>query len=245
MTPTGDETYALASLGDLFDMVVEGWAIVSLHYADRSGPSGPPAAFFGLTRGPQEWRGVYIPDDGRALSHRSLVTLFRDSPAIWKHRSSEMVPFPAPDESAPAQEWGSVAEPFPDAVAFDPASLREVVSVGQVQTIDGLDIALVALERHEGGARLQYMCHASDSGTRAQMCVLDVIAVDDVGRLYRVACTQNAPAGNRLDGCLVIAPAIPPDVSRLTVTIGTVLDTDEGRQTSGPWVFPIPLSPRG
>ncbi len=234
--------YELASLGDLMEMVVEGWEIARMHYADRSSPSGPAAAYFGLTRGPDEWRGVYIPDDGRAFSHRSLVGLFRDHPAIWKHRSPDTIAAPGA-EGVPAEEWGEVPERFPEGVAFGPSTLREVVRVAQVQSVDGLDIALVALERHDTGARVQFMCHASDQRTRAQMCMLDVIAVDDHGRLYRVAATQNAPVGNRLDGSFVIAPPIPGDVRRLTVTVGTVTDAAEG-STSGPWVFPIPLARR-
>ena len=241
----GETPYELASLGDLMEMVVEGWTIAKMHYADRSSPSGPPASFFALTRGPDETRGVYIPDDGRAFSHRSLVALFREHPAIWKHRSPDTIDGPGSDDGIPPEEWGSVPARFPDDLVFDPSSLREVVTVAQVQSIAGLDIALVALERHETGARMRYMCHASDQRTRAEMCMLDVIAVDDSGRLYRVACTQGVPAGNRLDGSLVIAPAIPSDVRRLTVTVGTVLDASEGRPTSGPWVFPIPLAPRG
>ena len=238
----GEGPYELASLGDLMEMVVEGWSIARMHYADRSSPSGPPAAYFGLTRGPDEWRGVFIPDDGRAFSHHSLVALFRDHPAIWKHRSADTIAAPGA-EGVPAEEWGEVPARFPDGVAFGPSTLREVVRVAQVQSVDGLDIALVALERHDTGARVQFMCHASDQRTRAEMRMLDVIAVDDAGRLYRVACTQNAPVGNRLDGSFVIAPPIPGDVRRLTVTVGTVADASEG-STSGPWVFPIPLAPR-
>jgi hypothetical protein len=98
-----DETpYELASLGDLLEMIVEGWRISRMHYADRSEPSGPPAAFFGLTRGPDEARGVFIPDDGRALSHRSLVELFRESPAIWKYRSPEAIEPPGPAAGPPS-----------------------------------------------------------------------------------------------------------------------------------------------
>ena len=240
-----ERPYELASLGDLLELIVEGWSVSRMHYADRSDPSGPPAAFFALTRGPDEARGVFIPDDGRAFSHRSLVALFRESPAIWKHRSPDTVDGPAPDAATPPEEWGSVPQSFPEALGFGPASLREVVRVGQVQSIAGLDIALIALERHDTGARLRYMCHASDARTRAEMTMLDVIAVDDAGRLYRVACVQNVPEGNRLDGSLVIAPAIPAGVRRLTVTVGTVRDAGEGGRTSGPWVFPIPLTPRG
>lgn len=240
-----DGRYELSSLGDLMEMIVQGWRISRMHYADRSSSSGPPAAYFSLTRGGGEWRGVFIADDGRALSHRSLVELFRESPAIWKYRSSESIEPPGPDPAVAAPEWGGVPDGFPDGVAFGPGSLREVVTVGQVQTIGGLDIALIALERHETAARVRYMCHASDQRTRAEMRVLDVVAVDDAGRRYRVACTEASPAGNRLEGALVIAPCIPSDVGRLTVTVGTVSEAEGGRRTSGPWVFPIPLAPPG
>lgn len=240
-----DKPYELAGLGDLLEMIVEGWKISRMHYADRSSASGPPAAFFALTRGPDEWRGVFIPDDGRALSHRSLVEIFRESPAIWKHRSPDTIDPPGPDGGVPPEEWGIVPPGFPEGLAFGPSSLRQVVAIGQVQSIGGLDIALIALERHETGARLQYICHASDQRTRAEMCVLDVVVVDDAGRLYRVASTESTPEGNRLDGSLLVAPPIPGDVRRLTVTVGTVWDAGEGRQTSGPWVFPVPLAPPG
>lgn len=240
-----EQPYVLASLGDLLEVIVEGWRITRMYYSDRSEPSGPPAAFFSLTRGPDEVRGLFIPDDGRALSHRSLVELFRESPFVWKYRSPDGIEPPGPDPTAAAGEWGSVPASFPDGLLFGPSSLREVVTVGQVQTVGGLDIALVALERHAEGARLGYMCHASDQRTRAEMCVLDVIAVDDMGRLYRVACAQGEPQGNRLEGSLIIAPPIPDDVRRLTVTVGTVWNVGEERTTSGPWVFPIPLSPTG
>ena len=83
-----DSHFALASLGDLMELLVEGWRIEKMQYADRSGPSGPPAAYFSLVRGATgEVRGVYVPDDGRALSHRALVELFREHPGVWKHRS--------------------------------------------------------------------------------------------------------------------------------------------------------------
>ena len=78
------------------------------------------------------------------------------------------------------------------------------------------------------------------------MRVLDVIAVDDGARRYRVACIESQPDGNRLEGAFALAPAIPREVRRLTLTIGTV--RDEGGQRErlpGPWVFPIPLAPKG
>lgn len=235
--------YELASLGDLLEMIVEGWRVSRLHFADRSSVAGPPAAYFALTRGPGETRGVYVPDDGRAFSHHALIELFRESPNIWKHRSPDTIAAPDAELTEPPEAWGEVPEPFPEALTLGPASLREVVAVNQIQSIGGLDIAMVSLERHDAGARLRYMCHASDARTRTEMCMLDVIAVDDAGRLYRVACTESRPEGNRLEGALLIAPAIPAGVLRLTVTVGTVWHDGEGeRQISGPWLFPIPLT---
>ena len=239
-----DERYQLASLGDLMELLVEGWRIEKMQYADRSEPSGPPAAYFSLVRGASgEVRGVFVPDDGRALSHRALVALFREHPGVWKHRSYASVDPPGTEPSEAPEVWGEVPEPFPDALVLVPATLRAVVPVSQAQSAGGLDIALVALERHDGGARIGYMCHASDARTRGEMQMLDVIAVDDGGRRYRVATTDARPEGNRLQGNLVVAPAIPDGVRRLTVTVGTVRDDGEGpRLTSGPWVFPIPLA---
>jgi hypothetical protein len=241
----GRQRFELASLGDLMELLAEGWRIEHMHYADRSAGSGPPAAFFDLGRGAGEQRSVYVPDDGRAYSHRSLVLLFSESPHIWKHRTAGAIADVDAPESPLLEDWGVVAEPFPQALSFGPASLRGVVPVNQVQSIDGLDIALVALERHEGGARLRYMCHASGVQTRRDMRVLDVIAVDDGARRYRVAPIDSQSEGNRLEGAFALAPAIPLQARRLTVTIGTVREEGGQRERlSGPWVFPIPLAPK-
>lgn len=241
---SGEGQYQLAGLGDLMQMVVEGWRVTRMHYADRSSPGGPAAAYFSLTRGPGEARGVYVPDDGRALSHRALVEMFRESPHIWKHRSPESIAPPAGEPTERTEGWGEVPEPFPEALALVPATLREVVPVNQIQSAGGLDLAMVALERHDGGARLRWICQSSDGRPRSEASMLDVVAVDDAGRLYRTAGIGDAPDGGRLEGALLIAPAIPAGVRRLTVTIGTVWgDIGEGRrQVSGPWVFPITLT---
>ncbi|HEX2503099.1 MAG TPA: hypothetical protein VHK00_04085 [Miltoncostaeaceae bacterium] len=241
----GRERFELASLGDLMQLLVDGWRIDRLHYADRSGAAGPPAAYVDLVRGAGERRAVYVPDDGRALSHRALVALVRETPGIWKHRSSDAIPLPDTDAATPPEEWGPVPEPFPQALVFGPSTLRAVVAVNQLQSVEGLDVALTSLERHDGGARLRFMCRASDAATRRRMSVLDVIAVDDAARLYRVACAESRPEGNRLEGAFAVAPAIPEEVGLLTVTVGTI--GDEGRpqdSVPGPWVFPIRLSPR-
>jgi hypothetical protein len=238
----GEERFELASLGDLMELLVEGWRIERMHYADRCEASGPPAAFFELARQAGERRGVFVPDDGRALSHRALVSLFRESPQIWKHRSADTIQ-PAEGEAPPRDGWGEVPEPFPQALDFGPATLREVVPVNQVQSVEGVAIAITALERHDGGARLRYMCQASPEPGPREMGILDVIAVDDGGRLYRVAPVESRADGRRLDGAFALAPAIPQEVGRLTVTVGTVIDAGAGSERlSGPWVFPIPLT---
>ncbi|MGD9694805.1 MAG: hypothetical protein AB7V42_03985 [Thermoleophilia bacterium] len=235
------ERFELAGLGDLMALLAEGWRIDRMYYADRSAAAGPPAAYFDLVRG-GERHGVYVPDDGRALSHRALVGLFRESPHIWKHRSADAIPAEHAEHAVVREGWGEIPEPFPAALAFGPGTLRGVIAVNQVQSIGGLDIALTALERHERGARLRYMCHASDARTRSQMRVLDVIAVDDAARLYRVAAVESRAEGNRLEGAFAVAPALPDDVRRLTVTVGTVGERGAPHErVSGPWVFPIAL----
>lgn len=219
-----------------------------MHYADRCEPGGPsaiPAAYFDLSRPGGVRIGVYVPDDGRALSHRSLVNLFRESPHIWKHRSGASIPPPPEPAPVAPEEWGEVPQPFPEALALTPATLRDVIAVNQIQSVDGLDVALVALELHLGGARIGYMCHASGARTRRGMRVLDVLVVDDAGRRYAAAPAATRDEGNTLSGDLIIAPPVPRDVARLTVTVGTVAGDDAPHDPAlGPWVFPISLAPR-
>jgi hypothetical protein len=217
-----------------------------LHFADRSdagGSGGPPAAFFRMMRGPER-RGMFIPDDGRAFSHRALVALFRERPEVWKHRSSEAVPWPD-TPPAPPEEVQEIPAGFPDALALGPATLRTVHPVNQIQSIEGLTIALTVLELHEECARLRYLAHATDARTRRQMRVLDVVACDDTGCRYQVAVPPPRSEGNRFDGDLLLAPGLARDRSRLTVTVGTVAgEPGDGERISGPWVFPISLSRR-
>jgi hypothetical protein len=236
MNPADDR---LQSLGDLMELMLEGWRVERMHYTDRSRASGPPAAYFDLSRGLGERLRVYVPDDGRALSHHALVDLFRESPHVWKHRSPEMIP---PPDGPQGEEWGEVPDNFPHCSGFRPGTLQRVVAVNQVQSVDDLHIALTSLECHEGCARLRYIAHASDPGTRRQMTVLDVLVVDELGRRYRVDPDEGVAEGNHLSGALAIAPAIPADVGQITVTIGTVADGDRsGLRALGPWVFPIAL----
>lgn len=237
MRQPGDDR--LQSLGDLMQLMVEGWRVERMHYADRGRGGGPPAAYVDLCRRPGEVLRAFVPDDGRSFSHHALVEMFRESPHVWKHRSPEMIP--APDGPAP-EEWGEVPDAFPHRSGFRPTTLRRVVAVNQVQSVDDLHIALTALECHEACARLRYIAHASNPATRRQMTVLDVVVVDDRGRRYAVDTGDAHAEGNHLSGALAIAPAVPDDVHHLTVTIGTVADGDGGPlRAQGPWVFPIAL----
>lgn len=236
MTPGEDR---LQSLGDLMALIVEGWRVERTYYVDRVRGSGPPAAYFDLVRKPGELLRIHVPDDGRTFSHHALVSLFRESPHVWKHRAPEMIP---PLEGPAPDEWGEVPEGFPHRAGFPPSTLCRVVAVNQVQCIEDLHIALTALECHRDRARLRYVAHASDPTTRRQMTVLDVAVVDDRGRRYVVDSGDARAEGNHLNGAIAIAPAIPDDVRHLTVTIGTVADGDgEGLRALGPWVFPIAL----
>ena len=89
--------------------------------ADRA----PPAAFFALARGAGETRGVFVPDDGRALSHHALVELFRENPAIWKHRSFATVAAPAARAPRPRETGARSPSPSRTPSLLGPATLRD------------------------------------------------------------------------------------------------------------------------
>ena len=245
-TDIADHTYELTSMGDLMGHLIDGWQIDRLHYADTCAPVGPdaPGAFFELTRPDEEPLCVFVPDDGRTFSHRALIAMFRDRPHIWKHLNPERFP----DVEAPSgppqmpEEWGTIPPGYPDGVALEPTTLREVIAVNQSQLADEVNIAVTALELYEEAARVRYLAHAGGADARHDLMVMDAVAIDDLGRLYRVEQHSCERRGNRLDGGLVIAPAPPREVARLTVTIGTVgSGRADGQPARGPWVFPIGL----
>lgn len=218
-----------------------------MHYADCCEPDGqgPAGAFLDLTRPGDEVAGIYVPEDERTFSNRSLVALFRESAHIWKHRSAERIIQQAAEngisDPREPEQWGEVLEPFPEALSLTPDALRGVVPVIQTEALDGVTIALTVIERFDHGARVRYLAHAADPRKRGVMDALDVVAVDDQGRRYRTATIDVVREGNRSEGALMLAPAIPRDVVRLTITIGTVGDRSLGEDVSGPWVFPISL----
>ncbi len=257
MTPTtptkerpisSQSPYRLGSLGDVVHLLVEGWQVERLHYADTcsyEGADGCPAAFISLTRADAR-ESLYVVDDGRAYSHRSLVALFREHPHVWKRRTTgsgaeEAAASVPPGPPQAAGEWGEVPRPFPEALDFSPAALRGVVPVNQTQSIDDTTIALTCIERFERGARAHYLCHAPEARAREALGAIDVIAVDDQGRLYEVAPWGRTQRGNRITGSLALAPAVPAGSRRLTITIGTLGHDGPGDSLPGPWVFPIPL----
>lgn len=248
LTIEHQDAYRLGSLTDLLELLVDGWHIEHLHYADRCGLAGgpdAPAAFFGLTRSEQR-EHLYLVEDGRSMSHRSLIAMFREHPHVWKHRSgSALRDFTVPESPPrPPEVWGTVPEPFPDALMLCPTTLRGVVCVNQTQSMDGVTMAVTALERYADGARAHYLCHAPERRFRDDAAAMDAIAVDDGGRMYRVASLQRNQRGARIEGSLAIAPAVPAGASLLTLTIGTLGQGAEGPGAPGPWVFPIPLDPQ-
>jgi hypothetical protein len=207
------------------------------------GPADSPGAFFELRRPDAGRRRVFIPDDGRTFSHRALLELFRDRPHIWKHSSPSR--FPERPEAPPGpprlpEEWGEVPGDFPEGLAFAPEQLRSVIAVNQSQSADEVTVAAIALEIFEVGARLRYLAHAEGAAARRDLDVIDAVAIDDAGRLYEVGQLPSDRRGNKIDGCLAIAPTPPGDTSRLTVTIGTFGD-NVGEPARGPWVFPMVL----
>ena len=249
MTDPARSRYELAGLGDLVQMLIEGWQVGHMYYADRCDPPGPdgvPGAFIDLRRSDDEHVGLCIPADGRTFSHQSLVALFREQDGIWKHRSPKS--FPELDVPAaaprPVRDWGEMVTPFPDALVLAPATLRDVVPVNQTQTVDDLAIAVTSLERFADGARARYIAQAAGHEARSHLAVFDPAVIDDAGRLYQVAGVDEEVRGNHAGGAILIAPAPPRDCRRITLTIGTVgAAADDPDAAAGPWVFPITLAP--
>lgn len=203
-----------------------------------------PAAFIELVRPDQGRYGIYIPDDGKAFSHRALISLFRECPHIWKHRSAERihqmaqdVPMAAPHES---DDWGEVVEPFPGALVFSPGTLRGVVAIDQTDSVGDVTVSLTVLERYADGARLRFMVQSGEARKRKQLNLVGVDITDDLGRSYRTAVLETSHDGNRLEGALAVAPAIPRDVADLTIRVAGVGDPRKpGEAAPGPWSFPV------
>jgi hypothetical protein len=242
-----EDPYRLGSLGDLVELLLEGWQISRLHYSDVCGTGEAPdrpAAFFDLERPDDGHQGIYILDDERAFSHRALMGLFRESPHIWKHRSPDRIREQLAELAMPGrpdpESWGDIADPADQPLDIGPTTLVGVVALGQIESIGDVTVALLSLERFQDFSRLRYLAHTSDPSQRGPLAALDVLVVDERGRRYRTASMGVESAGNRLEGVIVLAPGIPRDTASLTVTIGT-LGTDGPSGILGPWVFPIRL----
>ncbi len=234
--------YRLAGLADLVGLLLDGWQVSRLHYADRCSLEGArdgAAAFVGLSRG-DERDHLFLVDDGRTLSHRAVIRQFRDHPTVWKRTVAgpeELMGTIPEAPPQPAHEWGAVPEPFPDALELSPGNLRAVQPVQQVQCASGVSIALTCLERFTDGARLHFVCHAPHAAAWAEMTLGDVVAVDEDARMYRVAVGALTQHGTRFSGTLYVAPPPSAGTRHLTVTVGAFgRDAD---RVLGPWVFPI------
>jgi len=166
------------------------------------------------------------------------VAAFRERPQIWKHRSPASIPVPASDAPGPVIEWGRVPEPFPAALEIGPRSLREIVAIRQIQTVDDATIALTHLERHDDAALARFLVDDPDGGP---VEADDLLVIDDAGRIYSAATLACRTLPGGVDGAIAIAPGIPDDAKAITVTVGTLGRRSAGR-TQGPWVFPIALS---
>lgn len=250
---TDIDRYQRGSLGDLIQLMVDGWEITHLHYGDVCGDPGMEvdvaAAFVVLRRPDSGLRGIYIPDDERALSHRGLVELFRQSPRIWKHRTAEAVRQRLKEQidaeaSREADEWGHVLDPADMLMEVRPAELVDVIGLGQVETIEGVTVAVLSIERYRSFSRVRYLAHTVGTLRGGSLAALDVLVVDNRGRRYRSASVGVERAGSRLEGVIALTPGIPRDVTALTVTIGT-LGASGPDGHLGPWVFPVVLPTPG
>ena len=231
-------------------MIVDGWQVDRLHYADDCALSGDdphvPAAFIELVRPDQGRYGIYIPDDGKAFSHRALISLFRECPHIWKHRGADRihqmaldVPMATPHEQA---EWSEVVDPFPGALIFSPGTLRGVDGIDQTQSVGDMTVALTALERYRDGARLRFLIQAPDARKRKHMQLIGLEVTDDNARRYTTALIDDNHDANRVDGAYAIGPGIPSDVREITIRVAAVGDPKrEAEAAQGPWTFGVQL----
>ena len=159
------------------EMIIDGWQVDRLHYAEDSAlgedDAHVPAAFVELVRPDQGRYGIVIPDDGRALSHRALISMFRECPHIWKHRGADRIHQMAADVpmATPFAQpgWAEVVDPFPGALVFSPGTLRGVDVIDQVQAAGQMTLAITSLERYRDGARARFMVQAPEARKRKQL----------------------------------------------------------------------------
>jgi len=246
-----EERYRPGSLADLIEMIIDGWQVDRLHYADDcamcDGDPHVPAAFIELTRPDQGRYGICIHDDGKALSHRALISLFRECPHIWKHRSAARihqmaadVPIATPYEQA---DWSEVVDPFPGALVFSPGTLRGVDAIDQTRSAGQITVALTTLERFRDGARLRFLIQAPEARKRRQLQVIGLEVTDDRGRVYTTVLLDENHDGSRLDGAFAIGPGIPSDAGDLSVRIAAIGDPKkESDATQGPWAFDVQVT---
>ena len=130
-----EERYRLGSLGDLIELLIDGWQIEHLHYAERCGRDGAAADAAGRVRRADPARpGPLRPASSRTTAAPSRTApwsrCFRERPQIWKHRTADRIhqmagdaPMAVPQEP---EEWGEVVQPFPQGLVFSPGTLRGV-----------------------------------------------------------------------------------------------------------------------
>jgi len=232
------------------EMIIDGWQVDRLHYAEDSAlgedDAHVPAAFVELVRPDQGRYGIVIPDDGRALSHRALISMFRECPHIWKHRGADRIHQMAADVpmATPFAQpgWTEVVDPFPGALVFSPGTLRGVDVIDQVQAAGQMTLAITSLERYRDGARARFMVQAPEARKRKQLQLLDVHVRDDLGRTYTTAVIDGHHDQNRVEGALVIGPGVPADAHEVVITVGAVGDPrHRDEAAAGPWEFPVQL----
>ncbi|MSO44860.1 MAG: hypothetical protein EXQ74_06120 [Thermoleophilia bacterium] len=231
-------------------MIVDGWQVDRLHYADDSGLTDTdphvPGAFIELVRADQGRYGIYIPDDGKAFSHRALISSFRECPHIWKHRSAERIHLMAQDipMATPGEHdgWTPVVDPFPGALIFSPATLRGVTAIDQTRVVGDVTIVLTTLERYRDGARLRFLAQSPEIRKRKNLQLVGIEIIDSHGRTYTSALLNDHHDANRVEGAYAIGPAIPTDTEEITITVAALGDPkEESEATPGPWIFHVQL----
>ena len=209
---TDVDRYRRGSLGDLIQLVIDGWEIVHLHYGDVCGDPGmevdSAAAFVILRRPDSGLRGIYIPDDERTLSHRGLVEIFRQSPRIWKHRTADAVRQRLKEqiESESTRDRRNGTSSIRRTCRWtQPTELVDVIGLGQVETIEGVTVACSPSNATAPSPRPLSGAHRGQHEPRVARGPGRLV-VDNVGRRYRSA-SVGVERPEAPEGVIALTPA--------------------------------------
>ncbi len=151
----------------------------------------------------------------------------------------------SPDTTgAPSVDFATEMRDSIDVLAVDLGPIRSILPVLSTVEAGGLEVQLVAIERHEAGASISFAVHAQP-GAFPPLPMVNVSVTDDRGTQYRAFGQGQGGGPGRQRYEVTVIPGIPDMARRLTVQIVRFLDPFQGarRPPAGPWTFNVTLPP--